>query len=1047
MSLARISVGNPVLVNLLMVAITGFGMYALATLPQEQMPNVSFPWSFVVVPDPGVSPEEVEKTIIIPLEEQLQNLDDLESMTSISREGAGFVWLKFETMPDDAFQLRLQDVRAAVNKVDLPESAEEPEVTKFSTQDFAPLISIVLQGDIPEHQLKDLADDLKDDILDIPKVSQVQVWGERKREIWVEVDPARLERFGLTLDQVADAIQAKHLNLSGGDLETGRMDYRVRTVGEAKQALDLGQVIVTASPGGGHVRVGDVAVVSDTFEDEQTRSRFNGKKAFTLSVSKKKDGHSVDLIDEVKGLCRHYEQNRLPPGAVILYTNDSSVFITDVLDTLKMNAWMGMLLVAVSLFLFLGWRQAMFAVIGIPVALAMTFGFLRLTGNSVNGSTLFALVLVLGMLVDDAIVVIENCFRYMEQGVPVRRAAITGTREVMMPVFTSAGTTIAAFLPLMLLPGVIGDFMRVIPVVVSLALLASLFESFAILPSHIAEWGRGGRGARPPVGFDRARRLYLKLLKKTIRRRYWVIGITSLVIVGSLPIAFALGVDMFADEEIPLIYVYATLPEGTRLDATDATLDKLEASVRRALPPEALKYVRTDAGLQELEAEWVLKPSVGQLVLELVDKNDRDFDVDAAISRMRETSRSIPGITSLEFKRISSGPPAGAPVEAKVRGDHLDELVQVTNAVKTALADMGGVEDIRDNSMAGVPELRVVVDEERAAMHGLTVAQVARTVHTAFEGRVTTEFLDGDEDIDVLVRLNAAGRGERDDLANLRIVTPSGSRILLKDVARIEEADGYATIKHDESRRAITVTANVDKSRISGVEASKRLAEAWPAIASRYPGHTLKFGGQFKEFQEAFNNLAVLFLVGVAIMLVIMAAQFNSITQPLIIFMAVIFAFWGAVLGLFLINSPFSINNLFGLVALAGVAVNNSIVLIAFINNLRERGASRIRAVLTAGKLRVRPILLTSVTTIVGLLPMALGLGGYSEVWGPLATVMVFGLTASSVLSLFLIPALYLTLGDLKRLVLRRRVSDEETAQARWKARAARRRELAEVDS
>jgi multidrug efflux pump subunit AcrB len=767
-----------------------------------------------------------------------------------------------------------------------------------------------------------------------------------------------------------------------------------------------------------------------------------------LTVSKKKDGHSISLIETVKDLGDHYRRHRLPPGAEITYTNDSSTFIHDILSTLKMNAWMGMLLVAVSLFLFLGWRQALFAVIGIPVALAMTFGFLNLTGNTINGSTLFALVLVLGMLVDDAIVVIENCFRYLERGMPPRRAAVVGTREVMMPVFTSAGTTIAAFLPLMLLPGVIGDFMRVIPVVVSLALLASLFESFTILPSHIAEWGRGGRrGGRPVLGFDRVRRFYGRLLKKTIRRRYWVIGITTLLILASLPVAFAVGVDMFADEEIPLVYVYATLAEGTRLDATDAVLGKLEAAARRAFPPGELKYARTDAGLQELEAEWVLKPSVGQMVVELREKKFRSLSVDEAISRMRKEAQSIPGIVSLKFHRISSGPPTGAPVEAKIRGDRLDELIRVTEAVKAELAAMDGVEDIEDNFMTGVPELRVVVDEERAAMHGLAVAQVAGTVHAAFQGRMTTEFLDGEDDIDVLVRLNEEGRREREDLANLRIVTPGGARILLKDIARIEEADGYSAIKHDESRRAITVTANVDKTKISGVEASRRLEAAWPAIASRYPGHTLKFGGQFKEFQEAFNNLAVLFLVGIAIMLVIMAAQFNSITQPLIIFMAVIFAFWGAILGLFLINSPFSINNLFGLVALAGVAVNNSIVLIAFINNLREQGASRIRAVLAAGRLRVRPIVLTSLTTIVGLMPMAVGLGGYSEVWGPLATVMVFGLTASSILSLFLIPSLYLVMGDLKRLVMRRRRDDETLAQARWKARVARRRELAEVDT
>ena len=1047
MSLPRRSVANPILANLLMVAIIGFGIYALATLPQEQMPDVSFPWAFVVVTDQGVSPQEIESSVVIPLEKELQNLDGLESMTSKSREGFGFVWLKFETMSNDKFKLTLQDVRAAVNKTDLPESAETPDITQFTTQDFAPVISVVIRGEIPEHQLKELADDLKDDILDVGNVSRVEITGLREREVWVEVNPARLEQYGLTLDMVAGAIRAKHLNLAAGDLETGRMDFKVRTVGEAKQIKELNHVIIMARGDGGHIRVGDVAKVSDTFEEEKTRARFNGKPAATLTVSKKSGGNSLRIIEQIKDLCASYEQNRLPPGAEIAFTNDSSVFINDILSTLKTNAWLGMVLVAVTLFLFLGWRQAMFAVIGIPVALAMTFAFLRFSGNTVNGSTLFALVLVLGMLVDDAVVVIENCFRYMEQGMPTREAAVRGAREVMLPVVTSAGTTIAAFLPLMLLPGVIGDFMRIIPVVVSLALVASLFESFAILPSHVAEWGRGGKkSGKPLVSFSRVRRIYRKLLARAIRRRYWVIGLTALVMVCSLPIAFALGVDMFADEEIPLFYVYATMPEGTRLDATDQILGKLERICHESIPESDIKYIQSVAGMQETEAEWILKPSVGQLVIELETRRNRQMDIETAIGNMRERAERIPGITALEFKRISSGPPTGAPIEAKLQGDDIDQLVQAAAAVKNTLSKMDGVEDIRDDYLVGTPELQIVVDEERTAMYGLDVSQIAKTVRAAFYGTVATEFMDGDDDIKVLVRLNEEGRRDRADLANLRIVTPSGARVLLKDVAKIKDAAGVAIIRHADSHRAITITANVDDSKITGVEASGQLETAWPVIAARYPGVSLKFGGEFQEFVEAFNNLALLFLVGIAIMLLIMAAQFNSITQPLIIFIAVLFAFWGAMMGLFLIGSPFSINNLFGLVALAGVAVNNSIVLISFINSRREKGAPRILAVLKASHLRVRPILLTSVTTIVGLTPMALGLGGYSEVWGPLATVMVFGLTASSMLSLFLIPTLYLALGDLKRLTFRRGLRDEATARAQWKARVARRREVAEID-
>ncbi len=1047
--LARIAIQNPLLANLIMVAIAGIGMYSLATLPQEQMPDVSFPWAFVVVPDPGVAPEEMEKVVTMELEEQLKGLDDLNSMTSISREGMSFVWLKFDTMPDDEFKLRLQDVRAAVNRVKLPASAEDPQITQFKTQDFAPLISVILRGDLPEHQLKIIADDLREDILDIDKVSQVQITGIREREVWVEVDPARLERYGLSMSQVADAIRAKHLNLTGGDLQTGRMDFRVRTVGEATEIPDLGSVIVRASAGGGHVRVADVAEVRDTFQDRTSISHFDGKPAATLTVAKKQDGNSIRIIEAIKELGLEYSETRLPPSAELLYTNDSSVFINDILGTLKSNAWIGMLLVAVCLFLFLGWRQAAFAVIGIPIALAMTFTFLRFTGNTINSSTLFGLVLVLGMLVDDAVVVIENCFRYIQHGLPARQAAMIGTREVILPVMTSAGTTMAAFLPLMLLPGVIGDFMRIIPIVVSLALIASLFESFYILPAHIAEWSgrlRKGQAARPPVGFGPVRRWYRRRLAWVIRRRYLVLIVTTVVIVVSFgAIIGALGVDMFADEEIPFFFVYLTMPDGTRIEATDATLARMEALALSDLPPGEIKHVVRSAGYQETDAEWIMRSSVGQLMVELHPKNDREHGVDDLINRFRDAVAAVPGVEALEFKRISSGPPTGAPIEVKVRGDDLAQLQIVVDEVETLLRSTPGIKDVRDNFVTAIPELRVRVNEERAAMHGLTVAQVAGEVYSAFNGTVATEFLDGDDDIDVVVRLAEAYRKDTDELGGLRVVAPDGSRLLLKDLAEIREAPGLATIHRDDNRRAITVTANVDSEVITGVRANEVLVEAWPAIAARYPGHDIKFGGEFQEFQEAFTNLGLLFLVGILLMLILMVAQFSSLTQPLIIFAAVLFAFWGAVMGLFLINSPFSINNLFGLVALAGVAVNNSIVLIAFINRMRERGASRMRSVMRAGVLRVRPILLTSVTTVVGLIPMAIGLGGYSEVWGPLATVMVCGLTASSILSLFLIPCLYLVLGDTKRLVTRRGVRDETAAKKQWTERIKRRKELADA--
>jgi HAE1 family hydrophobic/amphiphilic exporter-1 len=338
------------------------------------------------------------------------------------------------------------------------------------------------------------------------------------------------------------------------------------------------------------------------------------------------------------------------------------------------------------------------------------------------------------------------------------------------------------------------------------------------------------------------------------------------------------------------------------------------------------------------------------------------------------------------------------------------------------------------------------VDEEKASLLGLNVMQVAGSVYAAFHGAVATTFRDGEEEIDVRVRYREGARQQFSDLANLKVATPFQSFVLLKDVAKLEETSGFASIKHDDRERAITITANVDNSKITSIAANQKLKEAWADVAARHPGYSLKFGGEFAEFNEAFKNLGLLFALGVAIMFTIMAAQFSSFIQPAIIFMAVIFAFWGAVMGLFVIGSPFTINNLFGLVALAGVSVNNSIVLIEFINIARANGVSRWRSIIDAGKLRVRPILLTSATTVLGLAPMAIGLGGYSEVWGPLATVIVWGLTAASILSLFLSPCLYAIIGDLKRLFMGKRFMDEHGHLAQWKEKRRLEEELARLD-
>jgi len=1026
MSIAEISIKNPVLVNIIMIASIVMGTYSLFTLPREMNPDVSFPWIFVWTGAPGFSPEDTEKLITNKVEKEVRDIDGIDNITSISRENAALVWIKFETMSDYEFDKRLQDVRTEIEKVDFPEGAKDPLIFNYTMQDFIPMVSVVLSGPISEKRMQELAEDLRDDILEIKHVAKCQIFGRGEREIWVEIDPVKLQSYDLALSQVMEAIRAKNIDLPAGDINMGRWEVMVRTVGEIDKIEELKKVIIKANPLGHHVRVEDVAEIRDTItRNDVIISRFNGEDALTISVTKKREGNSIKIIDEIKELVAQYKKDRVPQDVELTVTNDSSIQIKEFLGILQNNAVIGLVLVVICLYIFIGPRNAIFAAIGIPVTFMLTFIFMKQTGMTLSGSSLFGLVLVLGMIVDDAIVIIENCYRFVQEGHPVKEAVTLGVKQVAMPVLSSSLTTVAAFLPLMLMDGVIGEFLKVVPIVVTLALIASLFEAFFILPSHIAEWSRRIPKKREGfVKFKNLRKLYIKYLTKFLRKRYLVLGVTVLLILLSIPLIWVVGIDMFASEEIPRVFVFIDLPEGTKIELTDEVMQKAE-EIAFNLPENELVNVTVNSGLQQRDEEWFFKSSLGQLILELTNKKERERSIEDINADLRQKINEIPGIKSLEFKIFSTGPPVGAPVEIRVRGEYIEELQEVTELVKKELRSIKGVFDVRDDFVPGKRELQISVDEEKAALVGLSVAQIASTVRFAFDGGVATEIRDGDEQIDVVVKYKEESRQNISDVENLKIVTPLGGLVTLKDVASLKIKQGYSVIKHDDVKRAIGVKADVDASKNSAFAVNQELIRRFKEISKRYPGYDIVFRGQFSEFQDAFGQLFQLFGIGLMLMYIILAGQFKSYIQPVIIFMAIIFAFWGATIGLLIIQSPFNINNMYGLVALAGVAVNDSLVLISFINEAREQKMRRWRSILSAGKLRLRPILLTTITTVFGLMPMAIGIGGKSDIWSPLANVMVWGLSIGTILTLFLVPCMYAILGDIKSMFMGKRFRDQ----------------------
>lgn len=1022
-ALIKLAIKNPVFVNLLMMLILVLGAIAWYQLPRELMPNIGFNWIFIITPYPGTSPEEIEKLITIPIEDEIIDVERIENITSESSEGSSFIWVKFEDMSEDDFDKLSRDLLDEVDKVDLPEDAEDPTFIEFSSASFMPIINVIIRGDLPELDLKRLAEDIRDDIVDIKDVSQVGIAGVRDREIWVEIDPEKLNSYHMALSQVAEAIRANNLNLPAGTIDVGRSEFLVRTIGEVDRVKQIENVILRTSQLSDYVRVKDLATVQDTFEKRRTVSKLDSVPAITLSVSKKTEGSTIKIVNQIKELAKEYEE-KLPPGVNIRFSGDTSVFIKETIHDLQSNAWMGMMGVLFVLYLIIGWRNALLAGIGIPISFMAAFFFMRQFGSSLNGNSLFGLVLVLGMLVDDAIVILENCYRYFQKGYSAVKAAFIGTKEVMAPVSAAVLTTIAAFLPLMLMSGIIGEFLKIVPIVVSLALAASLIEALIILPSHFAEWS-----GRPPTTnpkrdwrqdiFSRLVKHYSRWLKKALRRRYWVVAAIVMIFLISAAMIPLVGIEMFAGEEYSQFSILVQMPEGTNLETTNKVISQVER-IAMKLPKNEWDNVISSAGLMQKQDDWAFNSHVGQVMVDLVEKEDRGRSMDDIIAQLRKELAHI-SVKSIEYYKFTGGPPTGSPVEVQILGKYLDELKELAERLKVELAKMPGVFDIRDNFSPGKKEMKIIVDEDKASLLDLDIHQIAFAVRNAFEGTVATVFREADEEIDVIVKFQKESRQSLADIENMKIVNRAGQLIPFREVASIKVESGYSKIYRYERDRSITISADVDEEVNSVVNVNQELQQIFPEISRDYAGYRLHLGGQFEEFKTAFSSLLQLFAIGILIIYLILATQFKSFFQPFIIMFTIPFAFIGAMIGLFIIQSHFNITTLFAIVALAGVAVNDAIVLISFINNSRARGVSRWESLILAGKTRLRPVLLTSITTIFGLLPMAIGISGKSEVWAPMASTIVWGLAFATVMTLFAIPSLYAIMDDIKRLILRGR--------------------------
>ncbi len=1095
-SLPRFAVNNAVLTNLLMWTMLVGGVYSGLTLVREMFPEPTPNAVLISTAYPGATPAEVEKGIAVKIEETIKDIEEIDEIKTTLGEGFSQINAILHNDVDDVDQV-VTDIKAAIDTIpaeDFPEDAEETRVQKIEPN--IPVINVAYYGDLDEETLKDTGRRLRDDLLAIPGITEVVLEGIRDDEISIEVKPEHLNAYSLSLTEIAEAVARANLDLPGGQIKTGGANVAVRTLGEHDQAIPIGEIIVRSDTSGRVIRLNEIADVVDGFEEADLEGRFNAKPTAMCSVLKTPRQDAIGISKKVQALVagkmhqplhrdfwaglkyrlgvrdvveRVYEtawNDPYPPGGELKTSTNLARFIEGRLDLLTRNGTWGLIFVFLSLLMFLNWRVAFWVMFGLLLSILGTVIVMKVMGYSLNLISMFGLIVVLGLLVDDAIIVGEHIFTRVENGDEPRLAAIEGAEDVTWPVVCAIVTTIVAFAPLLFIEGQIGDFMGVLPVIVMCALTVSLFEALSILPSHLAEWLKPKRPSassspRPSVPSSLSTRWtdrfhaiqtyllkglliggYTRLVRKAVTYRYVTMAtlVASLIVTGGL----------IAGGRLPIVYVQKVdsetvlanmkLPVGTPIDQTDRAI----AVVERATLDlgDELDSMYTLMGVQfSPEGNSLASGShLGQLIIELTSIEDRDRNSEEILRELRGKTRDIPGVNALQFSAMHGGP-GGVAIQVEVSGPNLPDLVQAANRVKEKLRTYTGVFDIDDDFDAGRREVQVeLLDSARAL--GFTTHSLATQVRGAFYGLEARKIQRDREDVRIMVRYPQASRTRVDDIesmwvaappsntplsssapSSLRPSVPSSLPILvpLREVARVKEGRAYAAIRRKDQQRTVTVTADVDQSQGNARSINADLAGFFPEIQQQYKGVTLEFGGQDREFAKSFGSLRRDFIIAAMLIYVILTALFKSYVQPLIVMTAIPFGIVGAAAGHLVMGYPVTIMSLIGLVALTGIVVNDSLILVTWINHRREEtnpdGSRKVtvyEAVIEGGRARLRAILLTSITTVLGLAPLLLETSFQARFLIPMGISIAAGVAFATVLTLIAVPSLYMILEDAK---------------------------------
>ncbi len=1000
------------------------GITSYNNLPREAEPDITIPYVFVTTPYEGVSPSDMETLVTMPLERKLKGLSGVESIKSISDDGISSISIKFSTDVDidDA----LQKVRDKVDqaKPDLPtDLSEDPLIKEVNFQDF-PIINVIFSGPFSLKRLKVFAEDFEDRIESITGVLSADLVGGLEREIHVLFDLDRVAFYNMPFQKLLSSVQNANVNMPGGSMDIGRQKYLVRTPGDYQNPKEIDSIVAFVV-NGKPVYLRDIATIKDHYKDPTTISRIGGQQAVTLQVKRRTGANIIEVIDAVKQVVVEMTL-KYPPELVINMTSDKSKDIRTMVSDLENNILTGLILVLLVVFAFIGGRSAIFVAQAIPMSMLITFIVLDAFSISLNMVVLFSLTLSLGMLVDNGIVIVENIYRHMQEGASRAEASLHAINEVAWPVITSTLTTVGAFFPMVFWPGIMGEFMYYLPLTVMISLFASLFVGLVINPVLSAKFQTvkkkedGSGGIKIIDKFMASAILaYKPMLRWSLNNRGKIVGLAGLLFVTSI-VSFGIlgkGVEFFPNIEPKRIYVNVKSPVGTNLEASDKITKSIE---KVALEYPDIEFVIASVGINAgggLAASGPGNSHLTSVSLDFVDIFERSRPSPEVQAEIRDRLAELITGAEVRVEKEQDGPPSGPPVNMEINGEDMMVLGRIATDMRKIIMTVPGIVDLKDDFVSSKPEIVVDVDKEKAALLGLNTFIIATTVKSAINGAEVGKYREGKDEYDIIAKLPKKDRSSLESLKRLTVSGPNGEPVPLTSLANVHLSTGLGAIKRIDQKRVVTVSSDIAEGFLANdlLKIIKKKIEhyQWPW------GYSYTFTGEQEEQAKAQAFLAKAFTATIFLIFIVLVTQFNSVLTPFIILTSVMLSLIGVFFGLLVCNMAFGvIMTGVGVISLAGVVVNNAIVLIDYFEKLKAKGKNTYEALLEAGVTRFRPVILTAITTVLGLLPMATGVsfdftnfamqigGESSQWWSSMAVAVIFGLIVATALTLLVVPVL-----------------------------------------